>query len=385
MRSTPEMRWVLSGCLVAMLLPISLFASFMHFIDGSWKAGSPDPFFRVGFLLIQLTIVGAIGLAVAAIVLQILRLLLVREEWEASPNSLEIRRRLLGFSWDRQYRDARLLLDPLYDRKKREPLWQLAVMSDGQKHFLIRQGALSGLGTAVFFVQRAEVVAVMALLAKYTGWSSTSTSAEAAQEAHSSTARLELPAELKTRGFRAGVDEQFRVTIQPPIQMVAGIVLLVFGGGGLYALTGVLASELHDPSTAQESLLERLIFWLMMTPMLMICVGIALVGIALLFGRERWIVGRNLLLVRSRLFGWTTERHYVDGVLTVTRLVSNAGNSLRWKLHVQSQAGEMLKMLCSEPDDDLPRLLGAVMSEHTGWPLRDGSSGESPTRSPAAP
>lgn len=84
-------------------------------------------------------------------VLQFLWLLLAREEWEVGPNRLEIRRRLLGFSWGSQHRDGELLLEANYRKDEARPFWQLAVNSDGRKRYLIREGAISDHGTAIGF------------------------------------------------------------------------------------------------------------------------------------------------------------------------------------------------------------------------------------------
>ena len=132
--------------------------------------------------LMSLAIVGIIGMAVAAIVLQILWLLLVREEWEVGMNRLEIRRRLLGFSWGSQHRDGALLLEANYRNGEAQPFWQLAVKSDGRKRYLIRDGALSDFGTVISFKPAPEVVETVAeFLARHTGWSVISAEREAAE------------------------------------------------------------------------------------------------------------------------------------------------------------------------------------------------------------
>ena len=98
----------------------------------------------------------------------------------------------------------------------------------------------------------------------------------------------------------------------------------------------------------------------------MIVAGIlaAMLGVAATFGRERWILDRNLLIVRSRLFGWKSEQPYVDGTLKLTRVCREIngedGKVTRWfwELHLQNLAGPRLKVLWTGEDDDVPRRTG---------------------------
>jgi hypothetical protein len=117
-------------------------------------------------------------------------------------------------------------------------------------------------------------------------------------------------------------------------------------------------------------------FLFIMALMLMAGVGVAALGIVITFSRDRWVVGRNLFTVRSRLFGWKSEQQYVDGAFHLTRVCTKGedGRVWTWELHLQNQAGHTLKVLRSDRDDDVPRLLGAVLSERTGWPLRETES-----------
>ena len=79
------------------------------------------------FLLIPLACIGLAALIVAALLVQILRLALLREEWEASRNLLVWRWRLLGFSGQREHRDAALVIEPHYEQGRRQPLWRLSL------------------------------------------------------------------------------------------------------------------------------------------------------------------------------------------------------------------------------------------------------------------
>lgn len=63
----------------------------------------------------------------------------------------------------------------------------------------------------------------------------------------------------------------------------------------------------------------------------------------------------------------------MDGTFNLARVITKNDDERvwRWELQLQDQAGGVLKDLRSYPDDDVPRLLGAVLSECTGWPLRE--------------
>jgi hypothetical protein len=223
LRTSAAARGCKIGCLFGLLLPIGMFAAFMYYILGRfWEAVPQDGFAIAVLTLMSLLFVGTVGLAVLAILLETLRELLVREEWGADVNRLEIRRRLLGFSWGSQFRDGVLMLDAIYGKDVQRPFWQLAVKSDGRKHYLIRQGR-------VFKSSREEVETAADLIAHTTGWSVTLAELEAAEAVRSAAERHELPAELRAAGFCAGVDERLRLTIRPPTrgQLLCGIVLVV--------------------------------------------------------------------------------------------------------------------------------------------------------------
>jgi hypothetical protein len=310
-------------------------------------------------------LIGTVGLAVLAIVLGILQLLLVREAWEMEADRLEIRRRLLGFSWGRQFRDGVLLLDAKYGQEAKGPSWQLAVRSEGRKQYLMRQGG-------VFKSSREEVKAIAALLAKHTGWPVTAVEREEAEAVTSAATRRDVPAELRAAGFRAGVDERLRLTIRTPIhgQLLVGIVLAVVGAGWTMFLADHAKSLAQKP--AQQPLIE-FGFFLVIAVGLVLGLAVVAVGVVIIFSRERWVVERNLLVIRSRLSGWKSEQQYVDGTLSLARVsrATEDGTVWSWELRLQNQAGTVLKVLRSDSDDDVPRLLGAVLSHHTGWPLRE--------------
>ena len=370
MRLGAAVRGCMLGCSFGLLLPLGLFAAFMYFVGGRlWEDPPEDGIPSVFLTLISLGIVGTIGLAVVAIVLQILWLLLVREEWGVGANRLEIRRRLLGFSWGSQHRDGVLLLEANYQKDEARPFWQLAVKSDGQKRYLIREGALSDFGTAIGFKPSREVVeAVAEFLAQHTGWSVISAVREAAEAVRASADRRELLAKLRAAGFRAGLDERLRLTIRQSAlgQIGCGLIPLVLGGISLAIIVHIVQYLIgHNDFTLGGAL------WL--TPWLMVGVILVLLGFVIVFSRERWIVDRDRFIVRSRMFGWKSEQQYVDGTFNLTRVSRKTedGRVWFWELQLQNQAGGVLKNLHSAGDDDVPRLLGTVLSQCTGWALRE--------------
>lgn len=110
-----------------------------------------------------------------------------------------------------------------------------------------------------------------------------------------------------------------------------------------------------------------------MTLMLVAGIGFAVLGVVVMFGRERWTLDRDLFIVRSRLFGRKSEQQYVDGTNSLARVCTKHEDerSWPWDLQLENAAGGMLKKLRSDRDDDLPRLLGSLLSRCTGWPLRE--------------
>jgi len=369
-RAGATLRRCILGCSFCHLPMVGLFAAVMYFVIGNLWEDAPEEGIALVFLtLISLGIVGTIGIVVSAIVLQILWLLLVREEWEVGTNRLEIRRRLLGFSWGSEHRDGALLLEANYDKGKAQPFWQLAVKSDGRKRYLIREGALSDFGTAIGFKPAPEVVETVAeFLARQTGWSVISAEREAAEAVRSTADRRELPAELRAAGFRADVDERLRLRIRRPAlgQIGCGLIPLVLGGICLAVVVHVVQDVIAD----HELTLDRTL-WL--TPWVMVGVMFVFFGFVIVFSRERWILDRDLFIVRSRLFGWKSEQQFVDGTFNLSRVSRKTedGRVWSWELQLQNQAGGVLNALYRDDDDDLPRLLGTVLSEWTGWPLHE--------------
>ena len=189
----------------------------------------------------------------------------------------------------------------------------------------------------------------------------------------------ELLAALRSHRFVADFDEQMRLTISPPTigRRIGGLVLLAIGGGWLWLSAGIVVSFINDAQAKQQPVFD-LFFWLLMIPFLMIGVGLCVLGIVVFFGRTRWTVDRNLLLIRSRLFGWKSEHAYVNArwkLANVRRTGSKGGTYYVWQLQLESDAGRVLKVQHgTSGDDDVPRLLGTLFSHRTGWPLRDAES-----------
>ena len=377
LRRNAQWRGTMMGCSLGILVLMSPVVLAVYFFGkGFWKAPD-DGVLGVIFLLIPLVFVGVIGLAITATVVQILRIALWREEWEASPNLLEVRQRLLGFAWSRHHCDGELALEPEYDRDRQEPHGRLAVRCGGEKHWLIREPAISVSvgGAGLGGTSREEAALVAEQLARHTGWKVLETPAVTGPAVAGD--EDELLSKLRRQRFVVDVDERLRLTIRPPKlgQRIGGLVYLCIGSGWLWFMAGLVSSFVNDAQAQQQPLMQ-IPFWLIMTPMLMVGVGLCALGVASLVGRERWIVDRDVLLIRSRWFGWKSSHEYVDGQWTLSRvhLASPEETTWTWQLQLQNQSGHTLKVFCLVRNDDLPRLLGTVLSHRTGWPLRETES-----------
>ena len=177
-----------------------------------------------------------------------------------------------------------------------------------------------------------------------------------------------MPAELRAAGFRTDVDERLRLRIRRPAlgQIGCGLIPLVLGGICLTIVVHIVQDVIADHDFALDGTL-----WL--TPWVMVGVVFVFFGFVISFSRERWIVDRDLFIVRSRLFGWKSEKQYVDGTFNLTRVCTKHEDTTawHWELQLQNQAGGVLTVLHGDGDDDVPRLLGAVLSECTGWQLHE--------------
>jgi hypothetical protein len=332
-------------------------------------------------LLIPLAFVGIVSLMFLALLSVVLRLVFRREVWEAYPDRLIVRRGPLGFLRAREHRGGALLLEPHHESAggALAKQWRVAVLADGEKHYLLPDIRLG-------FMRRMdahrEAASVANLLAEHTGWtvSETAVAVDGLVRPPSESEEAELTAALKSHRLVVDSDEQMRLMIRPPRigQWIFGAALLGIGGVWLWILVGAVDSYLRDAQVQQEPALQQLPFWLMITPMLAVGVGMCALGVALLFRREHWIFDRNLVLVRARLFGWTSEHEYVNArwKLALVRHTRSGkgGTSTSWQVQLESLAGKTLKVFYSNPDDDAPRLLATLVSRRTGWDLREANS-----------
>ena len=103
----------------------------------------------------------------------------------------------------------------LYREGDSRAFWRLAVKSGSEKNYLVQERAISDRGAGIGFEsRREEVEAIAHLLAQHTGWPVISAQREALEAARSATDHGELLDLLQARGFRVGVDERLRLTIQ---------------------------------------------------------------------------------------------------------------------------------------------------------------------------
>ncbi|MBI3866473.1 MAG: hypothetical protein HY290_31720 [Planctomycetia bacterium] len=377
LRKSAGVRWFMLASIMFVLLVAGGLLSWMIVGLGKWAVPANGGLFAMVWTLFPLAIAATLAPIVVACVLQIVWLTLIREEWEAGTNSLEIRRRAIGIAWGPRYQSGELLVEARYDRTARLDAWRLAIKTDGQKHFLITESRISESGGLAS--NRCEIEAIAALLAKYTGWPVKSAQQEAQETARTSTRRGELPAALVKCGFRADVEGR-RLIIHQPIraQWIGAIVLFVVGGGWTTILAGGLESLIRDKSMLEQPLAN--LPWVLMMVLMMLpgVVGV-LLGFVLLFGRTRWIMDHNLLIVAGRLFWWNSEKQFVDATLKLARASRQykTKNSVfpqtrwSWQLQLLNASGTMLQKLRQDDDDDVPRLLCAVVSECTGWPVHD--------------
>ena len=378
MRTHAAVRRGVLAVSIAVLLLLSLFAVFMYGCVLQMGKKPEEGFSGIIPTLAVVALLGGIGLPFVGILAHVIWLLFAREEWEAGHNSFEVHRRLLGFRWGRKYQDGEFVLEPHYTGEKRA-FWRLAVKSHGQKCYLIQEGAISERGTGIGFEStREETEAISEILAQYTGWPVASAQQEAEEAIPFPPQPQELPVALKEHGFRASVDERLRLAISRPRrnQIGCGTVVLLIGSIWLFGAGLAVHSFAEHVGGVQESLGDWP-FLLIMTPMLIGGFGVALLGFVVIFSRERWILDRNLFVIRSRLFGWKSETQFVDGVINLAHLGTKIDEQTlwTWQVQLQDQTGRVLKKnLYNSRDDDIARQLAAVLMRHTGWPLREASN-----------
>lgn len=102
------------------------------------------------------------------LVIQIVWLFLVREEWYATDNWLQIRIGLFGLAWTRIYRNAELLIEA-HGQSGFGPSWRLAIREGLAKRYLVTESRISVFGGG--HISTRELIEGMArLLALHTHW-----------------------------------------------------------------------------------------------------------------------------------------------------------------------------------------------------------------------
>jgi hypothetical protein len=314
---------------------------------------------------------GYLLLLIATLILVIGWAVLGREEWDVEQNRLEVQRRIFGFSSSSVFRDGELIVETSYGSRRNPYTWRLAVKSDGLKRYLISDATFSD--HASMRTSREEVEAVARVLADQTGWPVLAARDEAWAVAQASQKRYELPDELRKRGFRADCDYQFHLTINPPIarQVGGGLVLFATGIGWTWFWQEVGRSFLLE-GIGEHITLVDIPFVVLFSLMLLAGVLAVTLGIAAIFGRTQWTIGQDSFTERSRLLWFRSERQFVDAKLRLSRVCTYQGTRRsywRSQIAIHNESGEQLRVLYREREDGVPRLLGAVLSDFTKWPL----------------
>ncbi len=363
----------MAGCMTMILVLTTPFVFVAWRITQSFWRSPPDNFLlRSFFLLLPLLNAGAIGLVAVAILVKVLQFAFVREVWDSSRGLLVVRRKLLGFSSSREYRDVALVLEPHFDDQNRQLKWRLALHSDGRKQFLLRP-------TMLFLSMStrdslAECRAIGTLLAESTGWNLTTSdiAVEGLQKPPRESREDELLALLQSRGFRPDETAARGLKLRPPMlgRRLGGLVLLSFGLVWLAILSNGVNSFLQDAEVKQH-LWAHIPFWLVMTPLLLVGMTVCWGGVESLFNREHWIADGNLLVVKSG-FIRRREEEFVDAIwhIAETQRTDSRGRP-QWRraLQLKSDSGQLLKVLYQARDDDIPRVLGQLLARRTGWSI----------------
>ena len=361
------------SCMVALFSLLPLLIGLWWYRHWIWNA-MPAWGVQVVTLFIPLLFV---GLFFTPILWQILRLALWREEWEGSRDTLIVRRGVRGRLRRLELRGGELVIEPHLDSNARK--WRLAVVCDGEKHYLLHKPDIR-VGFRASHDMQAEANAIANLLAEHTGWnvSQSGIAIEGGWNPPSESNEDELLAALRSHHFVADFDEQHRLTISPPKgdQIIGGVVLLAVGIAWLWKTTDSAVSFINDVRAKQQSMFDSF-DGLIFIPLLMIGALLCFLGLMACIYRVRWTVDHNLLLVRSRDFGWLPEREYVNArwKLTKVRRTDNKNRNpyFLWQLRLENASGRLLEAphFATNGDDDIPRLLGTLFAQRTGWPLHD--------------
>lgn len=368
LRRSASWRWGAIGCSCMVAL-----VSFLPILIGLWWWMRPWGV-QLLTMFIPLMFVGLIGLAFMPFLWQILRLALWREEWEASRDTLIVRRGVRGRLRRLELRGGELVIEPHLDSNARK--WRLAVVCDGQKHYLLHKPDIR-VGFQAAHDMQAEANTIANLLAEHTGWnvSQSGIAIEGDWKPPSESHEDELLAALRSHHFVADFDEQSRLTISPPKsdQITGGLVLLTIGVVWLWKTTDSAVAFINEARAKQQSVFDSF-DGLIFIPLLMLGALVCLLGLMACIYRVRWTVDHNLLLVRSRDFGWLPEREYVNArwkLTKVQRKHRKGPSYFLWQLQLETTSGRLLEAphFATHGDDDIPRLLGTLLAQRTGWPL----------------
>jgi hypothetical protein len=280
---------------------------------------------------------------------------------------------------EREFSSGEFLLEPYYDGARKGPKWRLAFVSEGEKHDMLK-GSMIRVGVQSIHDPRAEAAMVSNLLAEHTGWnvSQSAITIEGGWKPPSESNEEELLAALRSRRFLAEVDQQLRLTISPPKlgQRIGGLFVLAVGLGWVSLVGSAVVSFLSEGQPGEKPLFD-VFFWLLILPFLMLGTGLCVLGVVTFFSRERWTLDHNLLQTRSRFLGWKKQHEYMNARLKLARVThtsSKGGSYSVWQLQLENLNGGPLKVLRTDHDDDVPRLLGTLFSLRTGWPLEEANS-----------
>lgn len=254
--------------------------------------------------------------------------------------------------------------------------WRLAAVSDGRKHYLLDKPDIRVGFQATHDIQ-AEATAITNLPAEHTGWnvSQSGIAIEGGWKPPSECHENELLAALRSHHFIADFDEQQRLTISPPRanQITGGLVLLAIGIVWLWKTTDSAVSFLNDVQARQQSPFDSF-DGLILIPLAMLGALVCLLGLMACLHGTRWTMGRNLLLVRSRTFGLEPAREYVNARWRLTKVLRKARTGPSYilrQLQLENDSGRLLEAshFATSGDDDIPRLLGTLFAQRTGWRL----------------
>lgn len=361
----------------ALLLFFAVVIGLWFLRDTIWNAFAAGGEWQVVPMLLPMTFVGLVALSLAGFLWQALRLALWREEWEATRNSLIVRRGWLRPRHSRELTGGELLLEPHIEGTNAQT-WRLAVVCDGEKRYLLRESK-NRFGFRVKYAL-AETAAMADLLAEHTGWpvSRSSIAIDGGWKPPAESNDEELLTALRSHQFVAELDEQSRWTIHPPMidQRIGGLALLAIGVVWMWYATGSVVSFLNNARANPQSALDVFCFWLMMIPILMLGAAVCILALIVCFRRVRWIVEHNLLLDCSSVFGWDFEHEYVNARWKLAKVLHTESGTpkrryFKWELQIENQSGTVLDVLHKANDDDIPRLLGTLLSQRTGWPLTE--------------